>query len=199
MPPKSVTPSIRETAFDCPHCGTYTTQTWYDLYAKSRSGESRTPSIVDEEFARSIRANKDIPAETKARFLPLIEKQLTGLVCLDPEQRDSFTFTVFDLHLSQCFNCKDFSVWVHDKLVFPESRHGPPPNPDMPDNVKVDYEEASKILNLSPRGAAALLRLAIQKICADLGETGENINNDIASLVKKDCPKVFKRRWTPYV
>src|SRR5262249_15144002 len=163
MPPKSVTPSIRETAFDCPDCGAYTQQTWLKLFAKVCPKESRTPSLADEEFLTSTRTDKNISAEAKARLLPLIEKQITGLVCLNNEESDEFAYTVFNLHLSLCFNCKDFSVWVHDKLVYPESRHGPPPNPDMPDNVKVDYEEASKILTLSPRGAAALLRLAIQK------------------------------------
>jgi hypothetical protein len=40
---------------------------------------------------------------------------------------------------------------------------GPPPNPDLPDDLMLDYEEASKIVSLSPRGSAVLLRLAIQK------------------------------------
>ena len=52
-------------------------------------------------------------------------------------------------------------------------------------DVRRDYEEAGTILDASPRGAAALLRLAVEKLCKGLGEPGRDLNADIASLVAK--------------
>lgn len=84
-----------------------------------------------------------------------------------------------------CTHCHNESIWVSSKLTYPASTQAPPPNPDLPENILLDYEEASRIVGESPRGAAALLRLCIQKLCKHLGESGKNINTDIATLVKK--------------
>lgn len=89
------------------------------------------------------------------------------------------------MHLSECFNCKKIAVWVHDRLLFPQLKSGAAPNPDLPEEIVRDFEEAREIVGSSPRGAAAILRLCIQKLCKHLGETGRSIDDDIASLTTK--------------
>ena len=98
--------------------------------------------------------------------------------------------------ISRCQFCKFSSIWVEEpsnsvsentkwRLIYPQVSFAPLPNEDMPDEIKVDYLEARSIVMASPRGAAALLRLCIQKLMPHLGENGKNINNDIKSLVEK--------------
>lgn len=87
-----------------------------------------------------------------------------------------------------CSHCGKYSIWHKEKLIYPESSGIEPPNEDLNKNIIQDYDEAVCILYKSPRGAAALLRLAIQKLCIQLGEKGKNLNTDIANLVKKGLP-----------
>ncbi len=87
-----------------------------------------------------------------------------------------------------CMHCNRYSIWQEEVMVYPDFSGIEPPNEDLSEDIKKDYEEASSIIQKSPRGAAALLRLAIQKLCKELGENGENINTDIGNLVKKGLP-----------
>src|SRR5687767_13247168 len=70
---------------------------------------------------------------------------------------------------SNCESCGAPTIWLGETIIFPIHSSAEPPNEDLPAEVRADVEEARVIANLSPRGAAALLRLAIQKLCAHLG------------------------------
>ena len=101
-------------------------------------------------------------------------------------QRESTgIFQIDNLQFAICTHCNGRSIWLDQKMIFPTSGGVEMPNNDLPQDILVDYLEARDILNRSPRGSAALLRLAIQKLCKELGEKGENLNDDIASLVRK--------------
>ena len=90
--------------------------------------------------------------------------------------------------LSKCNSCGAPTIWLNLTMIFPIESTAERPSPDLPEEVLHDFEEARAIANRSPRGAAALLRLGIQKLCRHLGEPGHNINAGIASLVAKGLP-----------
>jgi len=87
--------------------------------------------------------------------------------------------------MSKCYSCKRIAIWQHKALLYPPKRYLLEPNPDLPENVRADFDEARAVLEISPRSSAALLRLCIQKICKHLGLAGRDINGDIGELVKK--------------
>lgn len=97
------------------------------------------------------------------------------------------------LRVGTCHHCQKTTLWVEDKMYFPDSGNAPFPNPEMPESVLKLYMEAAAISSKSPRGAAALLRLSIQVLCQELGEPGKNINTDIGSLVKKGLPLIVQQ------
>jgi hypothetical protein len=96
-----------------------------------------------------------------------------------------------NLNLALCSHCDQASLWILDLMVWPTAKAAPLAHPDMPTGVAKDFGEARSVLASSPRSAAALLRLCVQKLCIELGQPGKNINDDIGKLVAKGLsPKV---------
>ncbi|HDR7641226.1 DUF4145 domain-containing protein [Bacillus wiedmannii] len=97
-------------------------------------------------------------------------------------------YEVKDLWTCNCAHCKKRSFWYQGDMIYPTKSLAPTSHPDMPLDIIDDYNEAASIFNNSPRGAAALLRLALQKLMKSLGESGNHIDSDIKSLVQKGLP-----------
>lgn len=184
--------SADRNSFNCPHCGTYTSQKWFKCIG-DEVGENKTPVIVEISEVDELMAVLDVKTNVEANFRrkqivrtakgqPFVTSRLINAV-----GRSTHHY-VANLFLSECFTCKDVTIWLRNSILYPNNGEAPPPNEDLPHDIKIDYLEASKILNDSPRGAAALARLCIQKLCIVLGEKGKNINDDIGKLVSKGLP-----------
>ncbi len=97
------------------------------------------------------------------------------------------------LHIANCHHCSGRMVWFVDAglphVLYPSGISAAPlPHAEMPEDVKRDYVESREIVNASARGAAALLRLGLQKLCVHLGGTGVNLNDDIGRLGQAGLP-----------
>lgn len=183
--------AITEKAFNCPHCGAFTSQEWKGLCTFRVGGENELPFCPDLATVEAVKKDFGIlSGEDKAAYAELL-KIANGRIFTYVTNPIYSTNTLKNLHISICFTCGEVSVWVHDKLVYPAQKYQIEANPDLPDDILRDFEEARAIVDDSPRGAAALLRLAIQKICIHLGEKGKHIDADIKSLVEKGLsPKI---------
>lgn len=176
---KYVPPAVSELAFNCPHCGALAKQFWFSVHATDLA-KDRTPMILDPKRVEDFDGND--PADRVVR--ELAARFAKGRPFID-ESSQYHSHDLRNVSLSRCFNCDDVALWIYDRLVWPRLSEAPAANVDLPKEVRGDYDEAGTVLGLSARGAAALLRLAIQKLCVQLGEKGKNLDDDIASLVRK--------------
>jgi hypothetical protein len=179
-------PSVSKTAFDCPHCGAFTTQYWSSLYAKAYNEDRRTPIIPKPDEKKEWENDPKLEPEVRKMLVEWTEKMCTGKPFPETLSESEYLRThIENINISKCYNCKDISIWVYDQIVYPSTKVEIQPNQDLPTHIVKLFEEAREIVGASPKGAAALLRLSIQHLCKELGESGKDINKDIASLVSK--------------
>lgn len=180
-----VPPSVTKTAFSCPHCDALTTQYWHDCFAE-RKKKDELPFVVDQQWLEEVLTRKYPEDLDKEAMFEWARKKARGLPYLSSDGK--YGRSLVNVWASLCYNCNEVALWVNDRLIHPVTGTAPEANSDLPADIRADYNEASAILALSPRGAAALLRLAIQKLCKELGQPGKDLNTDIRSLVAKGLP-----------
>jgi Domain of unknown function (DUF4145) len=183
MTDKTVTPSLGAKSFTCPHCGAFAHQTWFKIF-RDDFEKDQYPWVPDQEMIDNVRSNRDLPG--KEGLLKFLERRAArGLFF---ENHENFVYVkgeLVNLYLSFCYSCAGISVWVADNLLYPSQPTSIQPNDEMPKEIRPDFLEAAAIVDRSSRGAAALLRLCIQKLMVHLGEKGKNIDDDIGALVNR--------------
>lgn len=152
-------PAFASNLFVCPHCNGYTQHTWHAVH------RNNVKFILREDSAFA----KLLPYQH-----PDYQPQYTGV-----NQR-----AYPRIYISECTHCKQIIIWYNFKIIYPITGIAASPNNYMPNEVKELYNEAASVCTLSPRSAAALLRLALQILLKALGGEGKNINDDIAKLTK---------------
>ena len=170
----------RSEKFQCPHCGVLAQQKWFSSYELSN-----IVSSIYSHIYLNYRVNiRDYKQSAIAEFLGVAKREFPN---------DINSFIPKSLSIAICQSCGEYSLWVNEDIVYPRKVLIEPPNEDLNEEIKSTYNEASRIFIDSPKGATALLRLALQLLLKQLGKEGKNINNDIKELVENGLsPKIQK-------
>lgn len=190
MPPRYIVPSVNLKSFNCPNCGAHADQSWYDVYSASVDNNDRLPDIFTPSRIKTIEGrikNNELPSGPETEeILEKFKELATGKIKLSELNNAKYVgYGLDNVFLSTCHSCWDIAIWRYDTIMYPARRYEVEPDVGLPKTALQDFEEARTILDLSPKGAAALLRLCIQKICKSLGLNGKTINDDIATLVER--------------
>jgi hypothetical protein len=168
--PMDMTPTFGSDKFQCPHCGVASQQTWFDV---RRAGKCAN-AILDNVFYGYRSSIQDYQQNAITAFMQEVHRA-------NERHMSEFVPDVFSV--ATCGSCGNITLWVDKALLFPRETPVAAPNVDMDADIQTLYLEAASIVVDSPRGATALLRLALQLLLKQLGKSGNNINNDIKELV----------------
>ena len=165
-------PKLNKPSFICPHCSVVAQQEWTDLTAVSDK-MNRALEYLYLEYRSQTESYIQYELE---KFRDFARERIPGIMPI--------LFVSRDLKFANCQNCSNVTVWLKESMIYPRWNAFPDPNEDMAPEIQGLYLEAAKIFQDSPRASAALLRLGVEKLCAQLGVEG-NLNASIGNLVKQ--------------
>lgn len=105
-----------------------------------------------------------------------------------------------DLARADCIGCRDYSLWRRSisrmsiratgsssdwQMIWPLSVPVERPNENMPEGLRVLFEEARAVYAHSPRSSAALLRLTTEGLLREVTGRNDRLNDMIGDLVRE--------------
>lgn len=160
-------PELNKEAFNCPHCGAFA-QMWF-VNIDSFKEEIGKLNFIFNNISQ----------------ITYLQEQLSNAILDEYE-------VLSKVIICECQHCKDVSLWIGEKMVYPKSILTPPPTDDMPEEVKKTYNEASKVLDDSPRAACALLRLALEELLSHLKKTDDKYKTLNHSRLRDNIDELVK-------
>lgn len=184
MTEKYIQPEFNLKVFTCPHCNVITEQQWNDT-----SCQKFNPNINQWDYYQTkIFFSKCVACGNITLWIESESKQNKS-----EEEGELAGLTNFLGYNTP--NSKQY------QMVYPQVLACCPPSDDMPESVKELYNEARSIVFKSPRGAAALLRLALDKLCNEICEECKQqkyngkINDKISLLVSKGLTSKLQKAF----
>ena len=171
-------PSFKSDKFECPHCNVIAQQYWFDASTASKI----IMSMIQHTFLNYRQKIQDYQQKAIQSFIE--------------DNKDSIRANVESVipskfSVATCASCDEVTLWIDRSLIYPKKTSLPSPNSDLDEDIKLLYQEAATIFTDSPKGATALLRLALQKLLKQIGKNGKDINKDIKELVSNGLsPKI---------
>lgn len=135
MAPAPHTPKYRNESFTCPRCAAFAQQEWFEVQLQGKDGFTTARSASPHEPMR-----------------------LWVTACVACHKQVVWAATTFQPR-GTLGDWPTNAAIVHPRDL---STDAPPPAPHMPEAVTALYSEAASISALSPRAAAALLRVALE-------------------------------------
>ncbi|MED0902485.1 DUF4145 domain-containing protein [Bacillus nitratireducens] len=170
---EDIKPSFLLDVFQCPHCKCKTKHMWYVALGWEGHGQPIIEEAVDFYQTR-IAQEKNRP-----KFASEKKKE--------DEKISVFSSNEWHVDMSICAICSEYMIWKDDKFIYPNSQTIEDPCTDMPEEVKHLYNEAREVVNLSPKSACALLRLAVERLLIEgLKCPSKNTVNDNINLLREE-------------
>lgn len=187
---KHVSPTIDQLAFNCPHCHALARQFWFSVHADPLKADEK-PVVANGETVAALMFG-DAEEGEREREVKWAEGMPSGRPLLRVH-REFRNRDVQNVSISYCFNCNEICLWVVDQMVWPRCATGPEPKLHASPEVRRETEAASHMLDASPRGAAAFLRLATEKLCKELGGSEESAKPEMAPLCQDEVDARVQR------